>query len=398
MIDCEGSVAGRSKVYKQGRCMSEDEKLSRLIGEILDAALDSALWTTALAGICEFVNGQAGGLLSKDSVAKSGNAHYYYNVDPYYVQNYAATYVKFCPTAALPLFETEQIVSIPDLVPYEEFRQGRFYHEWVRPQGWIDSANVVLERMATSCSYLCVIRDEAAGMVDDDMRRRLQLIIPHVRRAVLIGKAIDLKRYQAATFADAMDVLEAGVFLVDAGGRIVHANIAGDDMLREEAVFRSTGGRMEAQDPEVDRMLCKIFAAAGDKGDAIGTSGIALPLTGRDGARFVADVLPLTAGVRRQAGIAYSATAAVFVRKAALATSSAPEVIGKAFKLTPTELRVLLAIVEVGGVARVAAALGIADSTVKTHLGRVFEKTGASQQADLVKLVAAYAMPLVERS
>ncbi|HEY4985377.1 MAG TPA: helix-turn-helix transcriptional regulator [Bradyrhizobium sp.] len=71
-----------------------------------------------------------------------------------------------------------------------------------------------------------------------------------------------------------------------------------------------------------------------------------------------------------------------------------PEVIGKSFRLTPTELRVLLAIVEVGGVSNVADALGVADSTVKTHLGRVFEKTGTTRPADLVKLVAAYASPL----
>ena len=70
------------------------------------------------------------------------------------------------------------------------------------------------------------------------------------------------------------------------------------------------------------------------------------------------------------------------------------DVIGKAFKLTPAELRVLLAIVDVGGVPEVAAALGVAESTVKTHLGRLFEKTGAGRQADLVKLVAGFSMPL----
>ncbi|MGB8758959.1 MAG: LuxR C-terminal-related transcriptional regulator, partial [Pseudolabrys sp.] len=42
----------------------------------------------------------------------------------------------------------------------------------------------------------------------------------------------------------------------------------------------------------------------------------------------------------------------------------------------------------------VAVALGVADSTVKTHVGRLFEKTGASRQADLVKLVAGYSTPL----
>jgi DNA-binding CsgD family transcriptional regulator len=42
----------------------------------------------------------------------------------------------------------------------------------------------------------------------------------------------------------------------------------------------------------------------------------------------------------------------------------------------------------------VAAALGVADTTVRTHVSRLFEKTGASRQADLVKIVAGYAAPL----
>jgi DNA-binding CsgD family transcriptional regulator len=70
-------------------------------------------------------------------------------------------------------------------------------------------------------------------------------------------------------------------------------------------------------------------------------------------------------------------------------------VLAKTYHLTPTELRVLLGIVEVGGVPEVSGALGIAETTVKTHLGRLYEKTGASRQADLVKLVAGFRNPLV---
>jgi len=109
----------------------------------------------------------------------------------------------------------------------------------------------------------------------------------------------------------------------------------------------------------------------------------------------VAHVLPLTSGARRRAGASYAAVAAVFVHKAALDAPSPQEVIGRHYKLTPTELRVLLAIVEVGGVPEVAETLGIAESTVRTHLLRLFAKSGAKRQADLVKLVASYVNPLV---
>jgi hypothetical protein len=47
----------------------------------------------------------------------------------------------------------------------------------------------------------------------------------------------------------------------------------------------------------------------------------------------------------------------LFVRKAALEGPGPAEVIAKIYKLTPTELRVLLAVVEVGGAPEVAEAL-----------------------------------------
>jgi DNA-binding CsgD family transcriptional regulator len=136
------------------------------------------------------------------------------------------------------------------------------------------------------------------------------------------------------------------------------------------------------------------FTAAEGGGAALDIGGIALPMTARDGENYVAHVLPLRSGARRRAGVAYATAAAVFVCKATIENLSPPEIISKLYKLTPTELRVLLAIVDIGGVPEVAASLGVAVTTIKTHLGRLFEKTGVGRQADFVKLVAGFSTPL----
>ena len=112
----------------------------------------------------------------------------------------------------------------------------------------------------------------------------------------------------------------------------------------------------------------------------------------------MAHVLPLTSGLRRETGTAYKAVAMLFVHKASVDAPSPPEVIAKTYHLTPTELRVLLGIVEVGGVPEVAETLGIAETTVKTHLGRLYEKTGSTRQADLVKLFAGFRNPFTASS
>jgi hypothetical protein len=47
-----------------------------------------------------------------------------------------------------------------------------------------------------------VFRKKEHGIVDDDTRWRVRQVAPHIRRAVLIGRAIERKTAEAATFAD----------------------------------------------------------------------------------------------------------------------------------------------------------------------------------------------------
>ena len=91
--------------------------------------------------------------------------------------------------------------------------------------------------------------------------------------------------------------------------------------------------------------------------------------------------------------MSYSAVAAFFVRKAELVLPSPVEAMATRSQLTAAELRVLMAIVQVGGVPEVAPVLGVSETTVKTHLQHVFEKTGVNRQADLVRMVAEYMSP-----
>ena len=370
--------------------MDDCHGLTRLIGEIYDVALDAAQWSDILPKVADFVGGRAA-LLSLDAVSGYGGVLYHAGIDPHHLRLYTQTYRAFDP-AMLSVFGEGHVASISGIAWVDEFREGFFYRKWMRPQGWIDAATAVLERTATRCTKLSIIRSEAQGLVDDEMRRRMKLVTTHVRRAVMIGTMIDPRRADTAMFADILDGFTAGVIVVDAAARIVHANTVGRGILHDGDVLSTAGGRLVASDVQVNQILREAFG-----GEAVerGAKRIAVPLMARSGARKVAHVLPLPPGTRRRAGVALAAAAAVFVRNAVLETPSTPEVIADIYRLTRTELRVLLAIVSVGGVPKVAQALGIAESTVKTHLGNLFEKTGATCQTDLVKLVAGFSYSLV---
>lgn len=377
--------------------MLDTEHVSSLIGDIYDAALNPLLWPDVLAKSARFVGGSSATLFSKDASSKTGSIAYDDGViTQHYKQIYFETYIKLDPITTGHYFaELEKPVSVEDIVPYDEFLDSRFYKEWVRPQGIVDFVSATLDKSATGAAIFGVFRSERDGIVDDEARRRMRIIAPHIRRAVLISRVIELKTAEAATFADTLDGLSAGMFLVDETARIVHANRSGHAMLAARSLLHAAGGKLTAYEPSAQQALTEIFVAAGKGDAAVGPKGIAVPLSAGDGEHHIAHVLPLTSGARRQTGAGYAAVAALFVQKAALEAPSLPETIAKLYKLTPSELRVLLAIVQVGGVPETAEALGIAEATVKTHLHRLFSKTGTNRQAELVKLVAGFSHPLV---
>jgi DNA-binding CsgD family transcriptional regulator len=57
------------------------------------------------------------------------------------------------------------------------------------------------------------------------------------------------------------------------------------------------------------------------------------------------------------------------------------------FGLTAGEARVALEMTSAEGRAAAAQRLGVSVATLKTHLVRIFEKTGVSRQAELVRLL-----------
>jgi DNA-binding CsgD family transcriptional regulator len=368
--------------------MGDERQPSALIAQIYDAALDPSLWIDVLAKIAHFVGGSAAALCTGSAAKKSV---YDYGIDTHYRQLYFDHHINLDPAITGRLSaDIDEPVAISDIIPYHELLTTRFYREWAQPQGLVDFVTCVLDRSTT----IRVFRHERDGAVDDQARRRMRLVGPHVRRSVLVGRLIDLETAGTATYADVLDSIGAGVFLVDAGARIVHANIAGQVMLEAGDFLRAVDGRLAAGDSETNKTLRGTFAATGSGGEAVGIKGIAVPLITRAGEHYVAQVLPLTSSKPRCASIIRPAVAALFVHKAALQAPTLPETIAKSYRLTPAELRVLLAIVEFGSVPEVARALGVAASTVRTHVLRLYKKTGTGRKADLVKFVVGFRNPL----
>jgi DNA-binding CsgD family transcriptional regulator len=369
--------------------MELNEELLSLVGEIYDAALDDSRWTSTLGSIVGLAGGQGGGLVRIGGAGGAVISHSV-GVDLSYVRSYIETYEPFDPSRAVLHAPVGQIQTIGDWIDVDEFRTTMFYNEWTRPQGLEDAANILLEKSSDGISRLSIMK--AGGPVDRRMYQVISHLTPHMQRAMSIRQKLQQQNALEMTSARALDALRAAILLLDANGYITHSNASAQEILDEADVLRSVHGRLATSDSNADRMLRQALAGMVLGGPAM--TGISLHLAGRDGSHHVGHLVPLTAGRRQMFGASYEACAVLFVSKAALDTIVAPDLIRKLFKLTPAELRVFLSIVEVGGVPDVARSMGVAETTIKTHLARIFAKTGTKRQADLVRLMAAFTPPI----
>jgi len=359
--------------------------LFELVTGLYDAAVMSDLWPRVLDSCREFTGGASAAIFAKDV---SGNRRQLFHIDgrlsPEQTHVYFSRLAPMDPSNPVQVYaEIEKGTITSQQINPDDFAQSRFAAEWAAPQGIVDVGFATLERRGDWAALFGVFRHESDGLGDDDMRQRLSLLAPHIRRAVNIADIIGRASREAETFRGMIDRLATAVLLLDDDGRLVHANNAAETLLgRREADERL--GVLRLDRSQMRQMLRQSQASPG-----------ATFLETSAGARLVAHILPLASGARILTGLTNGdPVAAVFLQPAHFEPPSIPESLARAFDLTPAELRVALSTLRNDKVAEMAENLGLSEATVKTHLSRIFSKTDSRRQADIVKLVAAFRSPL----
>ena len=278
------------------------------------------------------------------------------------------------------------VVSSSSTASRRDWERSEFYNEFIRPMNGFYGLVAGRLQFPSDPFSLSVCRPPSARDWDAAHVAMVQALLPHVATAVELHLRLRASERNSESFTRLIDRLDAGVILVDAAARPVFANararhIAAEAdglLLRDDGLAGSTRAATQA--------LREAIAACGH--GAIERRRIWLARPSHRPALLLS-LIPLA-----RPGTVVPGTraprVAIFITE-----PDAPAVLDRiamadAYRLTQRESDVALLLADGLTVDAIAARLGVGRGTVRSHLVRLFDKTGAHSQTALVALLRGF--------
>ncbi|WP_291854159.1 LuxR C-terminal-related transcriptional regulator [Bradyrhizobium sp.] len=372
------------------------ERLSDIIGSVYDCVLQPQEWSRTLPLISAFGESAASSMVVQGRLSSSG-ATVFEDGDR---QSFLRLYFEKLAASRMPAMKQVafehlgEVATMTMLAGEREPLNSDFYLKWVRPLGFRDVIGVLVLKSGKRVAWFSVARSDVQSRFTDNDLRQMELLSPHICRALLISDALDLQSIAAVRLAETVDHLSTGVLLTEEDGRISYMNGSAEAILKEGNALRSRNGRLVAVRPHARDALSRALQES-SAGRAPSISGQhAIPLPDEEGSGLIANVLPLEWRDGRNPLATLPGAAAVIIQDPAEGAPPPMEAIGLLYGLTAAERNVLEQVAASHTPQETADRLGVSVNTVKTHLQKVFAKTGTARQADLVRLVARSTAPL----
>jgi len=287
------------------------------------------------------------------------------------------------------------ILGGQDPMPYHELAAGRVYAlnellrfgdpehdiyrlQFLAPGGMKFMRMMRIEEAGGVSAWLTVSRADGEFDAADDAL--IAAIAPFWRAALRSYVAMERERITASVAHEAIRRMNFGWLTLDAEGRILDADAHGTQMLAAPTMLaKSRGGRLTARSPEVAQEIAGAVAA------------LAKDPQSRPRAIVLSrepwlDML-LVAANMRDGTTRPTPTLVAYVHADDWSSADRCDQLGQLFDLIPSEARLALALSRGMSIAEAAGELGLTVESARTYSKRIYAKTGARGQADLVRFI-----------
>jgi DNA-binding CsgD family transcriptional regulator len=357
------------------RSLREDEVLD-MIDRIYEAGLAFERWPDALTRMADLLGADDASL----GAMAPGALPWIFapRTDPEFMRVYAEAYH---PLDAVWHGVTQrgvgQATSDAMVMPRETLEKSAFHNEWSRPQGY---RTIMGSMVLAEHGWRTVLMMPGRETFQAEQLRMLRMLTPHLRRAVQMNIRLAQGDVQTQATLTLLREMPAAAFVLDADARVLFGNGPADALFRsgQVRVMHGVLGDGQAEGgPGLRAMALRCAAGGPDAGGIVELARPRLP-------PLRLQVTP----IRRETPLLGPGLPVAIVLDVTGAAAVDPAVrLRRRYGLTAAEAAFALEIAKGDGKPAVAERLGISFATARTHLSRIFEKTGVHRQAELVRLV-----------
>lgn len=365
----------------------------RFVDLVYRATTDPDVWTEVLGLIGEGIQGRPVAIhVHAVNLAEATTIGTWSVPGPLSLKHYAEYYVSrnVWLLRGAHLLKPGAVLLGQEMCPEDELLRSEYYNDFLRPLDARYSIRAVLTADPEPLSYLSAGRGHAARSFGDVEKRKLAALVPHLTQAVRIQERLETVQSRRRAASGALDRLPLGVFFLDARGRVVEMNSAARKIVESRDGLVIHRGTLAAVDTKAEVQLQRmIFGASAVQSGRLLQHGGAFSLPRADG-RHPLSAMVAPTGATGIFPASRLASVVVLVEEPARRATAPFDAFTGSYGLSPAEASLTARLVGGMSVSQAAVAAGIRASTARSHLKKIFAKTGARRQSDLVRRVLTY--------
>jgi DNA-binding CsgD family transcriptional regulator/PAS domain-containing protein len=373
--------------------MYSEGTLLRLVERVYDAALAPDRWPEFLNALSDVIDGHVLNLAFTDTGRAETTLVFATRFDPDAERRYHKHFSALDPWVKIGLerrlFRTGVVELGTSLMSPSDYRRTAFYNDFGRFCDLMGGISAVIRAERSVSAMLNASQRSGGREFDEGDVQLLRQLLPHLQRAFQLHERFTGLAQARTAAEDVIDKLPFGVVMLGGAGRVVLVNRAAEQILSSRDGLTLRNKTLEAASGQQTTQLRALIAGAiaASRGERLSSGG---PLAvSRPSLRRPLQVLvtPLRAvGAPFSLGTA-APCAAVFISDPELEPLTNDAILRQFFGLTPAETRLAILLLQHKSVEESAESLHISLNTARTHLKKLFEKTGTRRQSELVSLL-----------
>lgn len=366
------------------------EDLLELVGDIYQAGLEPDHWPAVMASMSQVFDADLACIYTPITARPEQSIYLTYNFSSAMEKAYTDYYQRIDEWSGTALRQHRYIqgyVALGEaIIPQRELRRTEFYQDFLRhfDMEWIVSTVLFEASPETPATHMTFTRNLGRGAYDDEGIRLVELLAPHVRRALLTYWRLNSASLRGNVMESALDHMGFGLVLLDGKGRVLTANPMAETVFRRGDGLGLHNDRLHADQPQEHEVLTRLIQDA-----CLGMGGDLYIQSGGGMAPYRLSAIPLT---QAPTATAFDLQAVAARPKAMLmihdpASTKQKDGLGlfaAHHRITPAELRVLELLLRDQAPSQIAEQLGVGIRTVRSQLSSLFNKTGARNQRELI--------------